>query len=423
MPGPPPLASPPPAPAPAPPVIPSPFDAPPPVPHPSPAAGPGPVEGTGDVEVEGPLQYNPQDYYKEQQVDTRPCRACGGELHFDPGTQGLACPHCGATEAIVNDPSVLVEEQSLAALRRAGGERHLTHLEDEKEIVCQNCGGHTTFVGTMTSTRCPYCATPIQRTDVHEAPDRLAVDGVLPFAVTEDVATENLQKWIKGRWFAPGAFKRYSTQGSFESVYSAYFTYDADCLTQYRGRRGDHYTRTIREGDQERTVTETRWWPASGTVHNVFDDIVVAANTGFERKYIDALEPWPTQSLQPFNRDYLAGHLSRTYDRDVEDCLTEARQRMESDIDHTVRRDIGGDVQEIHHKDTRYRSVTYKHVLLPIWLLTVLYEGRALQVYMNGVTGEIHGQRPWSRLKIAAAVVAAIVAIVAIVVLVSLAGG
>ena len=258
---------------------------------------------------------------------------------------------------------------------------------------------------------------------MHEAPDRLAVDGVLPFAVDERSATEQLNNWINSRWFAPGEFKKYSTHGSFTSVYSAYFTYDANCVTQYRGERGDHHTYTVREGNEERTVTETHWHGVSGVVRNTFDDIVVPANTGFDPKRVEALAPWPTEQLQPFNRDYLAGHLSRTYDRNVETCYGDAQAHMDAEIEHTVRRDIGGDEQRVHQKQTSYNQVTFKHVLLPIWLLTVLYQGKPLQVYMNGVTGEIHGQRPWSTIKIVAAVVAALILIALIVAAVVLARG
>ena len=292
----------------------------------------------------------------------------------------------------------------------------MLHLSDEKEIVCQSCGGHTTFVGTMTSTRCPYCATPIQRTDIHEAPDRLAVDGVLPFAVTDAAATDGLKSWIDKRWFAPSEFKQYSTTGSFESVYTAYFTYDAHATTQYEGERGVHRTETEGHGEDERTVTVTDWYRASGVVQNAFDDIVIAANTGFDSRRIAALEPWPTQNVQPFSADYLAGHLCRTYDRNVEDCYGEAQQMMEAEIDRTVRQDIGGSEQRVHRKQTTMRNLTYKHVLLPVWLLTVIYDGKPLQVYMNGVTGEIHGERPWSKVKIIATIVAVIILIIAAVV-------
>ena len=356
------------------------------------------------------------DFNAQQGVNVRPCPSCGGEFEFDIDVQKLVCPHCGAEEDIVHAEGAAVEEQGYDGVAFQQQERPA--LEGEKEAVCQNCGGHTTFIGTTTATRCPYCATPMQRSDVHQAPDRLAVDGVLPFTVSSDGSQELLEKWVNKRWFAPNEFKKYSTAGSFESVYAAYFTYDAQATTDYVGERGNTRTVTTGSGNNRRTRVETNWYPARGRVFNSFDDITILGNTGFQRKYVDKLEPWPTSQLQPYHSDYIAGHLCRTYDRDVTDCFGDARYRMNQEIERTVRRDIGGDKQRIHNMNTHLAGVTYKHVLLPIWLLTVIYEGQPWQVFMNGVTGEIHGQRPWSKAKIASAVVTVMI-IVAFLVLVA----
>src|SRR5690606_11679600 len=148
--------------------------------------------------------------------------------------------------------------------------------------------------------------------------------GVVPFAIDQKRAKELIGTWIKKRWFAPNEFKAYGRTGSFASIYGAYFTYDADTTTRYRGERGDDYQVTVGTGDNKRTETRTRWSRVSGQVDNSFDDVTVLANTGFERKRLDKLEPWPTAEAKPYSAQYVAGHLCRTYDRDVEECLDDA---------------------------------------------------------------------------------------------------
>lgn len=356
-----------------------------------------------------------------EQTRTYPCTQCGDQLVFDIASQKLACPSCGFQADIDTSALAAPTERdmrgTMAQLRAAMATEQGPQIDGEKEIVCQNCGGHSTFSGTLTAQRCPYCATPIQRDDVHDAPARLPVDGVLPFKVPEKVATDAIEKWINSRWFAPSEFKKYNEKGSFTSIYAAYFTYDADTTTQYTGQRGDHYTVTVGSGDDQRTETRTAWSHASGTVTDLFDDIAVLANTGFDVDKIRKLEPWPTADAEPFSPQYVAGHLCRTYDNDVEQCFPEAKAVMEAEIESSIRRDIGGDEQRISSKATTYHSLLYKHLLLPIWLLTVVYEGRPFQVFINGVTGEVQGQRPWSKVKIALAVVAALIVIAVIVVL------
>lgn len=355
-----------------------------------------------------------------EQTRTYPCSQCGDQLVFNIELQKLACPSCGFQVEI--DTSTLAAPQerdlrgTMSQLRSLAQAETAPQVAGEKEIVCQNCGGHTTFTGTLTATRCPYCATPIQRDDVHEAPARLPVDGVLPFQLGEKQATEAIEKWINSRWFAPTEFKKYNEKGSFTSIYAAYFTYDAHTRTAYEGRRGEHYTVTVGSGDNRRTETRTRWYPASGVVMNAFDDIAILANTGFDRGRVAQLEPWPTHDAKPFSQQYVAGHLSRTYDLDVEECFPEAKQQIDSEVEQSIRRNIGGDEQQITSRQTTFNSLLYKHLLLPIWLLTVVYEGKPFQVFINGVTGEVQGQRPWSKAKIAAAVTAAVILLILIIV-------
>ena len=418
VPAPPPLPDSGPVGAPPPLPDPDPFDAPPPLPDPD-----APVaERTADLADDDGRAI----FHVTEETRTYPCEACGGELHFDIETQMLKCRHCGNTHTLEEVEGVVEErdlETALAMIREGEFTRTSNFLEDEKAIVCQNCGGHTTFTGSLTSDRCPYCATPIQRDDVHDAPERLPVDGVLAFQIAEDDAEERIRKWINSRWFAPSEFKKYHRTGAFTSVYMAYFTYDARTITKYRGQRGDYYTVTVGSGKNRRTETRVRWRSVSGVVHNRFDDVPVFANQGLDHERVTELEPWPTQSARPYSAEYVAGHLCRTYDHDVEECLPRATGRMEESIRTDIRRDIGGDQQRISAIRINWQDMSYKHLLLPIWLLTVIYRQRPFQVYINGVTGEVHGQRPYSKVKIAIAVVLALIVAIALFVAFTASGG
>lgn len=394
---------------------------PPPPPPPYPTGDDGEAPGAASTPAPEPERIERAAFQVTEQTRTYPCRQCGAQLVFDITKQKLACPSCGF-EADIDTTGLAPPEErdfqrTVQQIRSfAASADAAPQVQGEKEIVCQNCGGHTTFTGTLTATRCPYCATPIQRDDVHDAPSRLIVDGVLPFQVDKKRATEQIEKWINSRWFAPTEFKKYNEKGSFTSVYAAYFTFDSETRTAYTGQRGDTYTVTVGSGENQRTETRIRWTPRSGVVGNTFDDIAVLANDGFDLKRVKALEPWPTQQASPFSAEYVAGHLCRTYDHDVEACYPAARSEMDRAIEQTVRRDIGGDQQRISSLDTRHLTLTFKHLLLPIWLLTVVYEGKPFQVFINGVTGEVQGDRPWSKVKIALAVIAALIVIIAIVV-------
>jgi hypothetical protein len=85
-------------------------------------------------------------------------------------------------------------------------------------------------------------------------------------------------------------------------------------------------------------------------------------------------------------------------------------------IEQDCRHDIGGDEQRVTSVDTRYSDITFKLVLLPVWIACYLHGGRTWQVLINGRTGEVIGQRPYSAIKIAIAVAVA-TAVLAVIIL------
>lgn len=396
---------------------------PPPLPDPDHQATPPPLPGAAPLPQPDRLPdpgalSDPAQLQPTEDTRTYPCPQCGANLVYDPGHAQLLCRSCGHTEPLTA-PTGVVTKRDLGTAMHELAQQDGSPPQLDREIVCQNCGGRTLFEGTLTATRCPYCATPIQRDDLQAAPQRLPIDGVLPFAVDEQTALQHINQWINSRRFAPREFKTYRELGSFTSIYLSYFSYDAQTVTDYTGQRGENYTVVVGEGDNRRTEVRTRWWPVSGRVANDFRDVLEPANTGLDRKKVLALDPWPAQGAQPYSPQYLAGHLSRSYDEDAEQRFTAGAQpQIDSEIRSTVRRDIGGDQQQIGRVDTAYRSLTFAQLLLPIWLLTVTFEGRPFQVFINGVTGEVQGRRPWSKIKIAIAVICALIvlAIVAFIV-------
>ena len=74
-------------------------------------------------------------------------------------------------------------------------------------------------------------------------------------------------------------------------------------------------------------------------------------------------------------------------------------------ISMDVRRDIGGNEQRITGIETRHRDETFKHILLPVWTAAYRYNGKSYRFVVNGQSGRVQGERPWSVWKITFAVI------------------
>ena len=56
-----------------------------------------------------------------------------------------------------------------------------------------------------------------------------------------------------------------------------------------------------------------------------------------------------------------------------------------------------------------YSAQTFKHVLLPVWLLNYQYGGTTYRIVANGVTGALAGKYPKSWIKIGLLVIAILI--------------
>ncbi len=341
-----------------------------------------------------------------------PCEGCGADLVFNIGDQSLKCPYCGHVKTLEIADDAEIREQDYHAMierlqeQRAAGVSQ--EVPDYSEVRCDSCGGTVVFQGTLTSTECPYCGSPIQREKVHSLTRRVPVDAVLPFLIDRDRARRALKEWVLSRWFAPNAFRRRGVDGRFNGIYLPYWTFDCLTFNTYKGERGENYTVTVGSGKNRRTVTRTRWYPAAGRFQRFFDDVLVVASRGLPKDYLQALEPWPLHKCLPFNQQVLAGYLARTYDIGLEDGFQHGKQRIDEAIRQDVISRIGGDRQRIHVIKSRYDAITFKHLLLPVWMMAYRYKEKTYQVFINAGTGEVSGQRPYSWVKILFAVLAAL---------------
>ena len=333
-----------------------------------------------------------------------PCEQCGADLEFSIGQQDLKCPYCGHEKLIELAADADIAEQDFhAILVKVREWREKSSGQDQSgqsEVRCVGCGGNVVFVGSLTSSECPYCGSPIQLDKVHDSPKRIPVHGVLPFQIEKEKARQNLTAWVRSRWFAPSEFALRGVDGRFNGVYLPFWTFDSLTFSRYWGERGDHYYVTVTENNQSKQERRTRWSPASGSHQRFFDDVLILGAKGLRRDMMDALEPWPVENLQPFSQELLAGFLARTYEVELDEGFPIAKQIMDSGIAADVRGLIGGDEQRVSEIKSRHDAITFKHLLLPVWLLAYRYHDKSYQIFINAVTGEVQGERPYSFWKI-----------------------
>ncbi len=344
-----------------------------------------------------------------------PCTNCGASLQFAPGVGRLSCATCGTVNdlPVLDDASLATAHEELdfreALARQAGQEPAIT----QQIVDCPQCGAQTVFDQHVVASHCAFCASPMVSVQAH-AERQIKPRGVVPFTLEPTKAQDLFRSWIAGRWFAPNALKQTVKQAQgVRGVYVPCWTFDAETTSDYTGQRGINRTvTTMRRNAEGRMVPvthiETDWYHASGRVFVQFDDELVLASHSIPKHLANVLEGWDTSRLVPASDDYVAGFTVEAYQVGLEDAFTEAKERFARAIDGAVRSDIGGHQQRVHSVSTRYGAIHFKHLLLPVWIASYKFREKSFRVVVNGQTGRVQGDRPWSAWKIAGAVLVAI---------------
>lgn len=335
------------------------------------------------------------------------CHDCGALLLYAPGTQKLACKYCGAQ----ND--IPTETKSYAQVREINFHDYITHQisKEEKQTVstvsCSNCGATTTLKPNVTSDSCAFCASPLVISG-GTVSTIIKPDYILPFKVDNNNAKSSFSEWLGGLWFAPNDLKRYATlQDKIKGIYMPYWTYDAQSTCEYVGERGEYYY----VGDGNNRKRETRWYDVQGVVTNTFDDVFVIASHSLPDSTTRDLEPWDFKNYTDYNDAYLSGFQAECYQTDVENGFETAKEVMKNQLRALAMQQIGGDDQRISNMHIQHNDVTFKHVLLPIWISAYQYNNKVYRFIINGRSGKVVGERPYSWIKIALAVLAALMLI------------
>ena len=341
-----------------------------------------------------PNQENPPESEPERaDTETAKCPSCGANLVYSPEIHGLKCPYCGTEEKLAEDN--FCEEQDFEKLftDRAG-----EWADETKVFRCTNCGATTVISRSELSKECAFCGTSniVEREDI----SGMRPDAVLPFLLTKENAGERLKAWAKKKIFAPSSFKKSVKPEKIYGNYSPSFTFDSDTVSPYVGRLGKYYYTTRMVNGKTVRTRHIRYYNISGTHRARFDDVLVQAANNIPQKTLDKIQPFDTNNSQEYSADYLHGFSATQYDRDGKECWKVAQSIMYENVKKQILAGYSYDV--VGYLDVRMNchNITYKYVLLPLYVGHYKFKQKLYNFFVNGRNGKVAGKSPLSPIRV-----------------------
>jgi hypothetical protein len=347
-------------------------------------------------------------------LDKYPCAACGAQAEWNPARQLLVCPFCGtAAPFTVDEASGALVENDLAKALRDLPDEARGWLADKRTVQCQSCKAVSVFDPERVGQNCGFCGSP-SLVDYTEIKAPIRPQSLLPFKITEGQVREQIRRWYASKWLAPGALKRRALVDRVRGIYIPYWTFDAQAVCPWEAEAGHYYYTTETYRDQKgqtrtRQVRHVRWEPASGVVQHFFDDEPVPGTHGVSHGLLKQVEPFRTSELVPYDTAFLSGFVVEHYQIVLLDAAQRSRDSMVRQLHDLCAAQVPGDTQRNLQIHPAFSAETFKHILVPVWLLSYLYGSKTYQVVVNAHDGRMAGQYPKSPWKIALLVLLAVI--------------
>jgi len=341
-----------------------------------------------------------------------PCPECGGDAEWNASKQALLCPYCGTvipwSEGETPLGALIVEHELEAALAAIPAEGRGLRTE-KKSVKCESCHAISEFDPDRVAQRCDFCGSPsiVSIGDLREA---ITPESILPAAIPDTKVRDQLHEWYRSRFWAPEKMKRAALTDTLRGIYLPYWTFDAHVDAQWTADAGYYYyvAETYRDSNgnrQTRQVRRTRWKPASGQLSHFFDDDPVPGTVGVHGELLRGVEPFPTLTdLKPYDPAFVRGWTVERYQVDLRQASQVSKAQMDAEIERLCSAAVPGDTQRNLQVLSTFRGRTFKHILVPVWLVSYTYGAKSFQVVVNGYTGKMAGEHPLSWVKITLAI-------------------
>jgi hypothetical protein len=352
-------------------------------------------------------------------LEKHACPACGAQAEWNPGKQKLVCPFCGTESAYVidRDAGKVAERDLSSGLRDASAaDRERSEREDTgRSVQCQSCRAIMVYRAARVGQNCEFCGSPalVAYEDI-KSPIR--PEGVLPFKIDRSRVRDDIRKWWRSKWLAPGRLASAALVDTVKSLYIPYWTFDAQAHCPWDADAGHYYYVSVEGRDSKgnrvvRQEQRVRWEPASGVVDHTFDDEPVPGTTGIAIDLLKQVEPFPTGEVVPYDTAFLSGHVVEHYQVALTEAAGNSEVQMRATLEQLCARQIPGDTYRNLVIHPVFSAQTFKHLLVPVWLLVYMFGSRSFQVVVNGYTGRIAGRYPYSPWKIALLILAALIVV------------
>lgn len=344
------------------------------------------------------------------------CPSCNASINYNPKDKNWVCEYCGSKFTL---EELKANEENFEHTKVSDSKELMENSEEENVEMdvyhCQDCGAEIVADKNTAATFCVYCKnTAILKSRLA---DKFSPSKIIPFNNTKEDAIEAFQKVGKGKFLMPKEFVNPKNIEELTGIYIPFWLYSCRIKGNVSGK--GHNVTTWSTYDYIYTKTDT-YKVERGGVYS-FENIPVDGSIRFNDAVMNSIEPFSYDGLEKFNYSYLSGFLAEKYDVEKNEAKKITINRAETSTFNDLERKADSSYTSFtpEVKDSEIEEETIDYVLLPVWMVNIKYKNKLYTFAMNGQTGKMIGDIPYSKAKLFTFIIVLFVIVFALVALIS----
>jgi hypothetical protein len=271
---------------------------------------------------------------------------------------------------------------------------------------CGGCGASMSYDASAGTLKCPFCGS--SDLDHRDDAPALSPSGVVPFAVSREIAMTAMRRWLEQGIWRPGDLSRQATIVNMLAVYVPYWVFEATTHTYWTA-----------DTDQTPPGADGDWFPLFGEHRGSYSGLLVGASGALSAAETAALEPFDLRATVPPSqvdlRNVIVEQFSvpRKYARPLAQSGVASLEAETCPVLY-----VPGQYRNLK-VNPKIEGLSSQPMLLPVWIMAYRYDQQVYRFLVNGQNGQCTGKAPisWRRIVAAVAIGAAAVIVPLLIVL------
>ena len=321
------------------------------------------------------------------------CPSCNASINYNPKDKNWVCEYCGSKFTL---EQLEANEKNFESTKVNDSKELKKEKEEQVEMdeyICQDCGAQIIADKNTSATFCVYCKnTAILKSRLTE---KFSPSQVIPFAKTKDDAINAFKNVGRGKFLMPKEFSNPTNIEEIKGIYIPFWLYSCKMHGNVVGKG----TRVTSWSTYDYIYTKTDTYHVERSGDFTFEKIPVDGSVRFNDAIMNSIEPFDYKDLTKFSYSYLSGFLAEKYDVEKEEAKKITIDRAKETCYYNLINGTGYTSFIPEKKEHTVSNENIEYVLLPVWMLNIKYNEKIYTFAMNGQTGKMIGDIPYSKKK------------------------